>query len=129
MAMTNPWDRQYQSVWLERSADTSLDNWLRLFALALGRHRANGHANFAPGEIAQCLGKVGPNNEFRPLSNSSVSNAIRLAKDRGWITTESNARCIVMPPHAVAGGDGNPHEVCRTCRVRNKARRHGLRSA
>lgn len=100
-----------QAVWRERAADRaanpSMDNWIRVAALAFGCHRRNGHANFKRGEIAEILGTPG-----KPLSGPAVSNAIRLAKGAGWIAQESNARCLVVPPHAVGGGLGHPNDRC-----------------
>lgn len=106
MTRPNSWARHYQSVWLERSLDSSLPQWLRVVGLAYGRHNANGHAPFGPGEIGKLLAKCGPKGETKPLSDSAVANAIKLAKRKGWIARESMARCLVVPPHAVAGGLG-----------------------
>jgi hypothetical protein len=96
----------YQSVWLERSMDSSLPYWLRVSGLAYGRHNANGHALFGPGEIGKLLAKPGLKGEAKPLSDSGVANAIKLAKRKGWIAQESMARCLVVPRHAVTGGLG-----------------------
>lgn len=107
MSVQNPFAMHRQAVWRERAADPALPTWIRLAALALGCHRRNGHANFRQGEIAEILGTPG-----NPLSASSVSNAIRLAKKAGWIAQESGARCLVVPPHAVQGGLGHPGDRC-----------------
>jgi hypothetical protein len=111
MSFQNPWGIHHQAVWKERAAsraaNPSLDNWIRVAALAFGCHRRNGHANFGPGEIAEILGTPG-----KPLSAPAVSNAIKLAKSAGWIAKESNARCLVVPPHAVGGGLGHPDDRC-----------------
>lgn len=81
--------------------------WIRVASLAFGCHRRNGHATFKTGEIAEILGTPGT-----PLSASSVSNAIKLAKNAGWIADQSNARCLMVPPHAVTGGLGHPNDRC-----------------
>jgi hypothetical protein len=111
MSAQNPYAMHRQSVWKERAANRAanpvLPQWIRLAALAFGCHRRNGHANFVQGEIAEILGTPG-----KPLSPSSVSNAIKLAKKAGWIAQESNSRCLVMPPHAVEGGLGHPNDRC-----------------
>jgi hypothetical protein len=109
----NSWARHYQSVWLERSQDSSLPYWLRVVGLAYGRHNANGHAPFGPGEIGLLLAKPLTKGEAKPLSDSAVSNAIREAKKKEFIARESMARCLVVPPHAVTGGLGGPWTKCR----------------
>lgn len=108
MSLDNPYAMHRQKVWLERAADPRLDLWTRVAALAFGRHRRNGHANFGAGEMGNLLGPPG-----RPLKPASVSRAIREAKEYGWIAGESNARCLVVPPHAVEGGLGHPNDPCR----------------
>ena len=113
MSLQNPFAFHYQGVWLERSANPSLPDWLRLASLAFGRHKANGHANFGSGEIAKLLGKHDSDGLVRPLSNSAVSNAIRRAKELGFIANVSYARCLVVPPHAVTHGLGSRYERCR----------------
>ena len=111
MSVQNSYGMHYQAVWRERGAgrapNPTMPVWIRVGALAFGCHRRNGHANFGPGEIAEILGTPG-----NPLSASSVSNAIKLAKNAGWIANESNSRCLVVPPHAVQGGLGHPNERC-----------------
>jgi hypothetical protein len=102
----NPFAFHYQGVWVERSTDPSLATWLRVAALAFGSHKKNGHATFASGELAKLLAKPGPDGVPKSPSASSVANAIRIAKRKGWIAQESNARCLVVPPHAVIGGLG-----------------------
>ncbi len=109
----NSWSGHYQSVWLERAKDRTLPDWLRLAGLAFAKHKANGHANFGLGEIGRLLADVSPSGECKPLSKSEVSNAIKLAKDKGFIDRASCARCLVVPAHAVTGGLGNWHEKCR----------------
>jgi hypothetical protein len=100
-----------QAVWKERAAsraaNPTMPLWIRVASLAFGCHRRNGHATFKPGEIAEILGTPG-----EPLSPSSVSNAVKLAKNAGWIAEESSARCLVVPPHAVQGGLGHPNDRC-----------------
>jgi hypothetical protein len=112
MSVQNPFALHRQAVWKERAANhaanPTMPQWIRVASLAFGCHRRNGHANFKSGEIAEILGTPG-----KPLSASSVSNAIKLAKSAGWIAQESTARCLVVPPHAVDGGIGHPNERCQ----------------
>lgn len=111
MSIQNPFAMHRQAVWKERAANRAANPtmplWIRVASLAFGCHRANGHAAFKLGEIAELLGKPG-----EPLSAQSVSNAIKLAKNSGWIAQESTSRCLVVPPHAVSGGLGHPNERC-----------------
>lgn len=107
----NYFGMHYQAVWRERAAsraaNPAMPLWIRVASLAFGCHRRNGHANFQPGEIAEILGTPGA-----PLSAASVSNAIKLAKNAGWIADESNAKCLVVPPHAIVGGPGEATARC-----------------
>jgi hypothetical protein len=108
----NPFSMHRQAVWRERAqtraANPEMPLWIRVASLAFGSHRANGHSPFKQGDIAEVLGTPG-----QPLSGPSVSNAIRLAKNAGWIAEESTVRCLVVPPHAVHGGLGHPHDRCQ----------------
>lgn len=109
-----PWARHYQHVWHERTADTRLPLWLRIAFLALGSHRANGHARFKPGEIAEVFGggidpKTG---EIRTLDKHNLQRAIRNAVDRGWLAEGSSSLCLIVPAHAVQGGLGYAAEKC-----------------
>ncbi|KRD19586.1 hypothetical protein ASE48_21270 [Mycobacterium sp. Root265] len=113
MSVQNPWSAHYQKVWMERASDPALPLWLRVAALAFGRHRLNGHANFAMGELGKLLGKPGPDGKPKPISNSAVANAISKAKKHGFIAEDSMARCLVVPRHAVTlGVGGSVHTKC-----------------
>jgi hypothetical protein len=111
VSVQNPFAMHRQTIWMERAAnhaaDPTLPLWIRVASLAFGCHRRNGHAPFRSGEIAEILGTPG-----KPLSKTSVANAVRLAKRADWIAQESNARCLVVPPHAVTGGLGHPNDRC-----------------
>jgi hypothetical protein len=111
VSVDNPFSMHTQSVWETRSANRSLPNWVRISALAFGCHRANGHANFAAGELEVLLGVPGENG-WKSVSPQQVSNAIAAAKQAGWIAPESRPRCLVVPHHAITGGLGHPHEKC-----------------
>jgi hypothetical protein len=109
--MINVWSKHYHGVWAERSANTQLPDWLRVAALAYGRHKANGHAEFGPGDVAYVLGKVDEQTgEFQP--NENVTRAIRTAVKYGFLAEGSKSRCLVVPAHAIEGGLGNPHARC-----------------
>ena len=107
----NPWAKHRQHVWEERAGDPALPDWVRVAALAYGKHSANGHANFGPGQVALVLGVVDrATGELRP--NQNVSRAIGTAIRYGWLAQGSKARCLVVPPHAVEGGLGNASAPC-----------------
>lgn len=93
----NPWTRHRQAVWRERAFDTSTPYplWQRVGMLAFGSHRRNGRAEFAEGELAELLGVK---------NQRHLANAIKQARDSGWLASESNPLCLIVPSHAVEGG-------------------------
>jgi hypothetical protein len=91
-----------QSGWRERAADPKHPLYLRIAFLAYGSCRANGHAVFTEGELAH-LFDTPPNR---------ISDALRVAKQRGMLSRESRARCLVVPPEFIYGGLGNVFERC-----------------
>lgn len=110
-----PWTRHYQHIWMERTGDSRYPAWLRVAFLALGSHRANGHARFKPGDISMIIGGyIDPDNgEMKTTMNKyAVRDAIKQAVERKWLSPESSSLCLVVPAHAVTGGLGNEHEKC-----------------
>lgn len=100
-----------QRVWEERAADPQLPDWLRATAIAYGKHRANGHANFSRGALRHVLATVNRDTgEYG--ENENVSRAIATAVRYGFLARGSNTRCLVVPQHAVEGGLGNVHSPC-----------------
>lgn len=108
MSVVNPWARHYQAVWRERAGNPRIPYALRVAFLALGNHKANGHALFGRGEVADAL-MTPPNH--RP-DRRSVHRAIRQAIDWGYLAEGSTARCLIVPAHAVTGGLGSPTAPC-----------------
>ena len=96
-----------------------LDRWSRSrrFAFperigfaAMARANRDGHAEFCQGELAELLGSAD-----RPVSGSTASNAIREAKELGYVGPESRVRCLVLNhDEADQGGGGYG---CRTHRL------------
>ena len=87
----------------------------RVYALAYGTHRRNGHAPFKPGEIALALTTVNTDTGelYVPLA-TNVTRAIRKAALYGFLSPQSGLRCLVIPVHAISGGMlGRDGEVCR----------------
>ena len=88
-------------------------------ALAYGKHAANGHASFAPREVALVLSKVDESTgEIITPPSSNVSRHIQTAVRYGFLARGSGARCLVVPAHAVAGGLGNAFKECAVHRQR-----------
>lgn len=113
MTTEKPWARHYQHVWHERTADARLPLWLRVAFLAYGCHRANGHARFKPGEIAEVFGTVnGTTGEIKAADKHNIQRAIRNAVERGWLAEGSSTLCLVVPAHAIEGGLGYTGEKC-----------------
>lgn len=105
------WTRHYQHVWRERAKDDRLPDWLRAASLAYGRHKPNGHACFAPGELANLLASRDPlSGGTKPCQN--VNRAIRKAVEYGFLAKDSGSRCLVVPAHAITGGLGNEYAPC-----------------
>ena len=92
--LKNPWSKHRQAVWRERALDKAAPYpmWMRVGMLALGSHRANGRALYDAGELAGWL------------DISDLRNEIAKAKTFGWLDGESDAACLIVPSHAVEGG-------------------------
>jgi hypothetical protein len=98
----NPWVKSYQAAWAEDAQNPTLDAWFRVMAAAYGRIQANGHAPFGKGELSR----------FLQMNAPAVSKAIKRAVSKGLLDHSSTARCLVLPPHRVAGGVGDPGKPC-----------------
>lgn len=111
MSGQKTWAKHYQDVWTEKAGDPRLPKWLRVACLAYGRHRANGHATFAQGDVALVLATVDElTGEVIPDAN--VSRAVGMSVEYGWLAKGSNARCLVVPAHAIGGSLGDPFAPC-----------------
>jgi hypothetical protein len=119
VSVPNPYVRSYQSAWLDDARNADLDMWFRVFALAYSRIRANGHAVFLKGEIAELLGKP----------DYAISQAIRLAEKKKLLDPSSNARCLVLPSHKVAGHIGSHKTPCPVHDALRAKRQKGPASA
>jgi hypothetical protein len=109
----NPWAQHYQSVWQERAGNPRFPLWLRVAALAYGKHKANGHANFRQGEVATILRTVDvATGVITDPDRQHVHRAIRVAVEYGWLAPGSRTTCLVVPAHAVGGGEGNAFAPC-----------------
>lgn len=107
------WSGQVQHVWQERALDTSapLPTWQRIAFLALARHKADGHADFARGELARLLGE--------PPKKNNLNRELRQAVQYGWLDPSSCARCLVLPPHSFRSGPPGDLGQCVHARPKN----------
>lgn len=52
--------------------------------------------------------------EIRVPRADEVSRAIKVAIENGFLSTQSNVRCLVVPEWAISGGVlGRPSQVCK----------------
>jgi stage V sporulation protein SpoVS len=124
-AWINSWARHYQRPWQERAGNPRLPLWLRVAALTYGSHKANGHANYRPGEVAVALATVdAATGEIRQPTRQDVNRAVKIAIGHGWLAPASGSTCLVVPGHMVAGGLGNAAEPCPVHEKKSRPRRH-----
>lgn len=110
----NWWARHYQAPWQEKAGNPDLPKWFRVFALALGSHKANGHATFQPGDVSAVLGRVDlTTGEFTP--DRDVRKHIATAVRYGLLAKGSSVRCLVVPAHSVEGGRGGQSGAGAPC--------------
>jgi hypothetical protein len=105
------WTRHFQDHYEGLAANAELPKWHRVTSLAYARHRANGHAQFGVGELADTLGTIDlTTGEVVPDSN--IARAIKVAVGYGMLAEGSSAKCLMVPRHAVMGGPGKEHDKC-----------------
>lgn len=122
-----PWAQHFQDTWGERAGSPNLPLWLRVAALAYGKHGANGHATFGAGEVRLALSKADGHGVVVEPSQDVVRRAIRVAVEYGWLGPESRTRCLVVPGYAIKGGLGNEYSAC--VEHGKRRRRQALRAA
>lgn len=102
----------FQRGWRDIATQDHLTDWVRVAALAYGRHRANGHASFQPGDLQSALLRVDAmTGEVALPAKATVSRAIGTAVANGFLARGSDARCLIVPAH-IQGGLGNPADLC-----------------
>lgn len=102
MVVQNPWRKHYQGCFRELSTDPDRPLWDRLAFLAYGSARANGHANFKPGQLA----------EIFDVPAKRISEALARCRDKGLLAHNSIPTCLVVPAHIAQGGVGDEYEPC-----------------
>lgn len=68
-------------------AAAELPAWVRIGCLAWSLADQTGHARLATGQLRTSLG----------LSAQQTTDALAVARSRGWIDPCSTARCVVLP--------------------------------
>ena len=102
-----------QGAWEEHAGNPRLPLWLRVSALAYGKHHANGHARFKIGEVALVLSKVDMvTGEMSVPDRHAVHHAVKLAVEYRFLSKGSGARCLIVPVGMVHQGPGSPGAPC-----------------
>lgn len=114
------WAAHAQDHWLHFAGNPNFPDYLRVTFVAYGRHAANGHARLNRGELLHFLMRKDGTLPDRRKANSAVSEAV----DLGYLAVGSGLLCLVVPAHAVQGGQGNPDARC----PRNHAKREPSRT-
>lgn len=101
---------------IEFAQDPDIPMSLRVVYAAEGEVNRDGHAQFSPGGLAFMLGhKDKASGLWVPALPSTVTKAIRKAKDKGWIDPDSRTRCIVLSATRTSQGRGG--HGCRVHRL------------
>ena len=115
-----------QGAWEEHAGNPRLPLWLRVSALAYGKHHGNGHAGFKVGEVALVLSRVDMvTGEITVPSKQTVYRAINMAIEYRFLSEGSSARCLIVPEGMVRQGPGRQGEPClwhESKRSRNRSR-------
>ena len=108
-----PWSIHYQQPWKDEAANPRLPMPLRVTFLALGNHRANGHANFRQQEVANALGRYDDSGTWVLADRRTVYRAIAQAIEWKLLEAGSRAMCLIVPKHRATGGPGDENEPCK----------------
>ncbi|MFC9081970.1 hypothetical protein ACFTY7_34215 [Streptomyces sp. NPDC057062] len=103
-----------QEQYKRRARDPRFDYAHRVEYAAMGWANQIGHAEFPPDE----LNKILADKDGKVPSNNALNNHVRKAKGWGFIETESNRRCLILPVFHFQKGIGDA-----TCDE------HGIRKA
>lgn len=103
-----------QEQYKRRARDPRFDYAHRVEYAAMGWANQIGHAEFPPDE----LNKILADRDGKVPSNNALNNHVRKAKGWGFIETESNRRCLILPVFHFQKGIGDT-----TCDE------HGIRKA
>jgi len=102
-----------QGAWEEHAGNPRLPLWLRVSALAYGKHHGNGHSCFRTGEVALVLSKVDmATGEMLVPDRHAVQRAISMSVEYRFLARGSGARCLIVPEGMVHQGPGRREEPC-----------------
>lgn len=102
------WSAHAQDHWLDFAGHPDFPDYLRVVFVAYGRHRANGHAKLAQGELARFLVRK----DGRLPDRRNIRHAVDKAISLGYLLPESRLLCLVVSSHNVQGGIGDPDKRC-----------------
>jgi hypothetical protein len=99
------WSRHSLAFWESIAAEPCHAYYVRVAALAYGRHGPNGHAPQAWGALSLALSKDGV--RYRHAGRA-IEDAIKV----GMLDPSSTTRCLVVPPNGIVQGDWNHWPNC-----------------
>lgn len=101
---------------MQDAQNPNFPRWERVRFAALARVNRDGHAEFGMNELRGILGgtKRTPAGVAVPdlASAQTVTDAIRLAKEKGVIAEESCSRCLVIPGNGKSVSQGRGRTGC-----------------
>lgn len=103
MTVEPPWVKSGQAGWEERADNRQHPLWLRISCLAYARVKANGCAEFQPGELARRFGK------HRQAINTAITTAIEYR----WLDETSCTECLRPPGLFIEMDLGSKYAKCR----------------
>ena len=114
-----PWSKHYREFWEKQALTTnpSIPLAVRVFSLAYGRHKANGHTPFGAGDLRRTLVKSRAAVNARPIlySHKAIAQAVRLAATLGYLDAQSSVRCLIVPQGEIQYLQGDLVEICAVC--------------
>ncbi len=113
------WSKHDRGFWERQSANPNIPLVMRVYSLAYGCHRANGHTPFRPGELARLLGQPATaDRSARACPRQTLHDAINAAKGYGYLDSRSSSQCLIVPQGQIQFGIGEAYEPCEVCTKR-----------
>jgi hypothetical protein len=103
LSVQPPWNKASRAGFERRAAKLQQPLWLKVALLAYARVGANGHANFARGELEVLFDQ----------KRQNIDRAIRKAITEDWLQEESCSECLLPPADFIEMSFGNSQQVCR----------------
>jgi hypothetical protein len=95
------WAKHYQAFWEGLAANPDVPMFARVFSLAYGCHKSNGHASFEPGQMAATL-LVRRDAGMTECDRSTLYRAIKTAVKYGYLAEGSCERCLIVPAEGIS---------------------------